>query len=368
MAKKRIGIDMDNGDVTSDGSVAYRTAMGVKGSLGRGNGHDVDVVFYGDKENIHKVFSGDVPGDVVSSERFYVDGEDIKRPVKGTSLNNLIRDIKKGEFSSFFTIGDTAKVGIETVGLKRIRSANGKKVFPALVVRAPSKKGFYLFSDIGLGNSDNFDNNGIFYKMVVDRVARRTFDNGVMTAAYANNCLGVENPRIGILSNGVEEYKGSDLVKRVDKMFRSVRAFGEGGSVIRYVGKVEPNMAMGGDVDVLLTDGFTGNVSVKFLEAFYDLLGFFKDKRTEELGVLSKLLAVPGIPVSKKVRARVMEDLGEKYVSGAVLLGYRNGLIVKGHGASSVEQISSGLRTTAICSSDGLVDSIEDALVKYSLD
>jgi glycerol-3-phosphate acyltransferase PlsX len=152
-----------------------------------------------------------------------------------------------------------------------------------------------------------------------------------MGAVYAQRVRGVANPRVGLLSNGEEAGKGNELVKG---SFPLLEASG-----LNFIGNVEGKELFGGEADVVVTDGFTGNILLKSSEAVAKLI---TDVLRQELTASSRtkigaLLAKPAFANIKK-----MLDPGE--VGAAPLLGI-NGLVFVGHGRSDARALVSAIRT-----------------------
>ena len=145
-----------------------------------------------------------------------------------------------------------------------------------------------------------------------------------MSSIYLKTTLGVENPRVGLLNIGTEETKGNELTKESYKLLKEKSE--ELG--INFIGNVEGRDAFSGSVDIVVTDGFTGNI---FLKAVEGLGKFVKRSLTESLkkNILSKIAALPSLPAIKKFSKTV----DYKEYGGALFLGV-NKPVVKAHGSS----------------------------------
>jgi len=152
----------------------------------------------------------------------------------------------------------------------------------------------------------------------------------VLGSIYAEKVLGIDSPRVGLLSNGEEAGKGNNLVKETYPIMEA--------SDFNFVGNVEGKEVFGGEVDVVVTDGFTGNVMVKASEAVAKLL--IDTLRTElTSGVVTSLGALLAKPAFGRVKK--LMDPGE--VGAAPLLGI-DGLIFVGHGRSDARALVSAIR------------------------
>ena len=145
-----------------------------------------------------------------------------------------------------------------------------------------------------------------------------------MSSIYLKTTLGVENPRVGLLNIGTEETKGNELTKESYKLLKEKSE--ELG--VNFIGNVEGRDAFSGSVDIVVTDGFTGNI---FLKAVEGLGKFVKRSLTESLkkNILSKIAALPSLPAIK----RFSKTVDYKEYGGALFLGV-NKPVVKAHGSS----------------------------------
>lgn len=145
-----------------------------------------------------------------------------------------------------------------------------------------------------------------------------------MSSIYLKTTLGVDSPRVGLLNIGTEETKGNELTKESYKLLKEKsKELG-----VNFIGNVEGRDAFSGKVDIVVTDGFTGNI---FLKAVEGLGKFVKRSLTENLkrNLLSKIAAVPSLPAIK----RFSKTVDYKEYGGALFLGV-NKPVVKAHGSS----------------------------------
>jgi glycerol-3-phosphate acyltransferase PlsX len=171
-----------------------------------------------------------------------------------------------------------------------------------------------------------------------------------MGSIVARDVFGVANPRIGLLNIGEEETKGHELVQEAHDL---IRALG-----INYLGFVEGNNIFDGSVDVVVTDGFTGNVALKTMEGLAKLI--VEQMRAEftrdGLSKLSGLLAGP-------VLRRVGAGLDPRRYNGACMVGL-TGVVVKSHGSADRVAFAQAVATAAAAMRRGLPAAIAKALVK----
>lgn len=167
----------------------------------------------------------------------------------------------------------------------------------------------------------------------------------VMGNAYMKAIYGVENPRVGLLNNGTEEHKGTELQQAAYKRLSESKLF-------NFIGNVEGNSMVLGGCDVAVTDGFTGNVSLKCIEGMGKLLsGELKAMFKGGLGgVIAYLL------IKNKLKA-FKKRFDAKEHGGAPILGLKR-LVIKAHGSSDAKAFSSSIRQAINCVNNNVVDII----------
>lgn len=157
----------------------------------------------------------------------------------------------------------------------------------------------------------------------VDCQAEHLFQFGVMGSILTEAVDGVTNPRVGLLNIGQEAMKGSDAVKKAAQLFEN--------SQLNYVGFIEGTNLYQGDADVVVCDGFVGNVALKCTEGVANML-MRAIKRAFTQGWYAKCIAVLALPVLKKMAARAEPS----QYNGATFLGL-NGIVIKSHGNAERE-------------------------------
>jgi phosphate acyltransferase len=200
---------------------------------------------------------------------------------------------------------------------------------PALGSIVPTQNGFAYFLDVGAN---------------VDSKPEYMVQFALMGSVYAREMLGRAKPRVGLLSNGEEEGKGDELVRETAKRLK--------GLLDGFIGNVEPKDIYAARADVIVADGFVGNVAIKMAEATADFL--FRNLRDEipktMRGKLGGLLIRPGV---RQLRSRV--DWRE--FGGAPLLGI-DGVAVVAHGRSDARAIKNAIRVTRDAVQNQLVGKI----------
>lgn len=181
---------------------------------------------------------------------------------------------------------------------------------------------------------------------------------GVLGAVYAQVARGRSRPRVGLLSNGEEEHKGTELTRAAHRLLQRVAA--QNGAELDYVGYVEGRDIFGGDIDVVATDGFTGNVVLKTSEgAARAVLSMLKEAFSSSFR--AKLGAILARPALLALRKKI--DYEE--VGGAPLLGV-DGIAVICHGASPPEALKNAVFAADRFVGERLRDRIAQAMARHA--
>lgn len=248
------------------------------------------------------------------------------RKKKDSSIVRAVGLVKEGKCSAVVSAGSTgAAMAAGLLGLGRIKNIDR----PAIASILPSGRGGTVLLDIGAN---------------VDCSAKNLLQFGHMGYLYAQRILGIENPRVGLLSVGEEDSKGNSLTLEA---FPLLKAAG-----INFVGNVEGRDIFNGAADVVVCDGFVGNVVLKAGEGLaMALLKMMKEELTRNwLSKMGTALTLPGL---KELRRRL--DYAE--YGGAPLLGV-NGVVIICHGSSSALAVRNAVRVAAEAASTGLVPAI----------
>lgn len=171
----------------------------------------------------------------------------------------------------------------------------------------------------------------------------------IMGSAFMQSVHGIENPKVGLLNNGAEEEKGNELTKSAHALLKDTD--------INFVGNIEARDMFTGDVDVIVADGFAGNVGMKAAEgmgkAIFSLLG----KYIKEGGFKAKIGYLLLKPSLKKLKGIMSSDS----VGGGVFLGAKK-IVVKAHGASNAVAFKNAIRRASEMAQVGLTEKIQKAL------
>jgi glycerol-3-phosphate acyltransferase PlsX len=252
------------------------------------------------------------------------------RRKRDSSLRVAAELVRDGDASAFISAGNTGAamaVAMFVVGV--LRGVDR----PAIAAVLPNLKRFAVLLDVGAN---------------VDPKPWHLFQFAVMGNVYARDILGIERPRVGLLSVGEEEGKGNELTKEAYEQLKD--------SSLNFVGNVEGRDIYNGHCDVIVTDGFTGNVALKISESLAEMVGAMI---REELmrDVRSRMGAALAKPAFDRFKKRV--DYAE--MGGAPLLGIDGAAIIC-HGASPVKAIKNAVRVAGEWAKSGLNDHIKSAL------
>src|SRR6059036_1865075 len=228
------------------------------------------------------------------------------RRKRDSSLRVAAELVKEGQASAFISAGNTgAAMAISMFVIGVLPGVDR----PAIAAVLPNLRKFTILLDAGAN---------------VDPKAEHLLQFAVMGHVYARDILGLDNPRVGLLSVGQEEGKGNELTKETYEQLRE--------SSLNFVGNVEGRDIYNGSCDVVVTDGFTGNVALKISESLGEMLtGMIKEELTRD--TRSKVGAMLALPPFERLRRRI--DYTE--VGGAPLLGIDGAAIIC-HGASPVRR------------------------------
>ena len=252
------------------------------------------------------------------------------RRKQDSSMSVCARLCREGKADGWISAGNSGAIMAAALFIQgRVRGIDR----PALGTIMPTATGFAYFVDVGAN---------------VDARPEFLLQFAQMAAVYAERTLKVERPRVALLSNGEEPGKGSELVKEAYAKLSK--------APLNFVGNVEGKDIFGGKADVVVADGFVGNVAIKMAEATAEFLfRTLRDEIPKSLtGKIGGLLIRPRI---REIRARV--DWRE--FGGAPLLGI-DGVAVVAHGRSDATAVKNAIRVARDAVQSGLVDNIRQAV------
>jgi phosphate acyltransferase len=330
----KIALDAMGGD--------FGPAVVVEGAVVAAREHGISSVLVGDKAAIEREIirlkAPDLPLSIRHATQVVGMAEapsQALRRKRDSSLRVAADLVKDGECHALVSAGNTGAamaIGMFVLGL-----LPGVER-PAIAAALPSLAGFTVLIDAGAN---------------VDPKPRHLFQFAVMGHVYSRDIIGKDNPRVGLLSVGEEEGKGNDLVKDA---FESLR-----GSSLNFIGNIEGRDIYNGRCDVVVTDGFTGNVCLKVSESLAEMLtSMIREELTRD--ALSKAGAV----LAQGAFARMKRRVDYTEMGGAPLLGI-NGASIVCHGASPVKAIKNALRVATEWVRNDVNDHIKTALEAESV-
>jgi len=253
-----------------------------------------------------------------------------KKKDSKTSMAIGIDLVKNGQADAFVTAGNTG--GAMATAYYRLGLVSGLER-PGLTGIFPVKGGRCIVLDIGTNPECK---------------PEHLLQFAIMGSIYARSIHGIASPRVGLLSNGEEAGKGNELVKGTYPLLEA--------SGLNFFGNVEGKEIFGGSVDVVVTDGFSGNVLLKSSEAVAKLL---VDVLKEEL--MSSLRTKIGAALAKPAFDTLKKMLDPAEVGAALLLGV-NGLVFIGHGRSNARALVSAIRLARQTVEANLLGGIQTAI------
>ena len=241
----------------------------------------------------------------------------VMRHGEGTSMWSAIESVRVGEAKVAVSCGNTG--ALMAVAMIRLRKLPGVGR-PAIACLWPSRNpgGFNLMLDAGAD---------------IKADAGDLLQYAMMGASYARNGMALRRPRVGLLNVGTEDHKGSAELKQAHDMIGAAATVGD----YEYVGYVEGVDLPSDRVDVIVTDGFTGNVALKTGEGTARLISDFL-KEAFNATLLSKFAAILALNSLRRLRAR----MDPRRSNGGVFLGL-NGIVVKSHGSADATGVEAAL-------------------------
>ncbi len=327
--------------VDAMGSDNYPTPD-VEGAVMAAREYGVEIILTGDAAKIQPVLESaggaNLPIRVLHAPEMLTmhdKGEDLVMKARHKEAQNSMAVgfdlVKSGEADAFITMGNTGAAMVTSLfRLGRIRGVDR----PALAGPFPTATGICTVLDIGINPDCNPEN---------------LLQFGIMGSVYAERVRGVPNPRIGLISNGEESGKGSELVKEAYPLLANAK--------LNFVGNVEGKEIFNGNVDVAVTDGFTGNVFLKSTEAVAKLL----IEKIREAIKGGGPLALVGGALIRPAMGKVRKLLDSSEEGAAPLLGV-NGLVFIGHGRSNAQAMKSAVRVAKNAVEAKVLDAMKSAI------
>ncbi len=309
----------------------------VKGCLLARDEYNVNIVLSGKEDIIKKCIESETKDykniEILNAEDVITNDD---KPVmairrkKESSLVKALYAVKNNEADAIVSAGST---GALLSGATLIIGRVGGLERPALAPFIPTDKGFSLLVDAGAN---------------VDCKPEYLIDFAIMGSIYVKHVLNIDNPRVGLLNIGGEEGKGNKLAVDTYDLLKN--------SDLNFSGNLESRYVLNGDADVIVADGFAGNVLLKSIEgtSSYIMKGLKEELTSTFISKIGALLVKPSLRNFKK-----RLDYGE--VGGAMLLGV-NAPVIKAHGSSDSIAIKNAIKQTKNILDSSVVDLIRESI------
>lgn len=321
-----IAVDAMGGD--------YAPAEIVKGAAQGSKLYGVDVILVGDEAKIRPCLTPELArsSSVTIQHAAEAIGMDehaaAVRTKKDASVVVAALLVKEGKADAMVSAGNTAAaMAVATLRLGRISGIDR----PAIASILPSASGGTVLLDAGA---------------VVDCTVENLKQFAVMGSVYAERVLSIERPRVGLLSVGEEKSKGSEVIKAAHEALAAMP--------VNFIGNVEGCDLFSGAADVVVTDGFAGNVALKAAEGLAEYINtLIKDE------LRAHPLAYVPLALLKPFLGRLKKKLDYSEYGGAPLLGL-NGICIIGHGRSKARAVASAVRAAKEAAGGGVVAAIQE--------
>ena len=319
----------------------------VMGAIAAAKAYDVEIILVGQSEKILECLKEEgidtlPPGVEVAFASQVVTMCDNPTAVLHTGRDSSMvvgaQLLAKGQGDAFVSAGNTgALLTVATLVAKRIKGIKRDAVSPV----CPTETGKCVILDAGANN---------------ECTPEYLLQFGYMGSFYAERYLGIVGPRVGLLNNGAEETKGRELQKEAYALLKKAGDEGE----LNFVGNVEARDVPTGKVDVVVCDGFSGNILLKSIEGTaifmaHKLKEMFKSSLSTKLGYL---LCKGGMDEFKKL-------LDSREVGGSMFLGITKP-VVKAHGSSDAYAMQNAIRQAKLCVDSGVCQAIADNIDKMT--
>lgn len=297
----------------------YAPRVVVEGAIAAVKEYNVDVILVGDKAQIEPVLAKyKYRGNNISIHHateaieMCEPAANAVRRKRDSSIVVGINLVKEAKADAFFSAGNTgAVVCAATLGLRLILGVER----PGIAIVTPNLKDISLIIDVGANISPK---------------PIHLLHYGIMGDAYLRYILNRDNPRVGILNIGEEEGKGTEFIKETRELLEK--------SNLNFIGNVEGKDLFSGKCEVILCDGFAGNIALKVSESAVEAMQVFL-KRHLLSSILGKIGLIFMIPSLKRLK----KELDYAEYGGAPLLGI-DGVVIIGHGRSNARAIKNAIR------------------------
>lgn len=305
---------------------------------------DIRFIVFGDTAKVNPIFQQFPVLEKVCELRHsseMVHNEDKPSSVirnRNTSMFMAIDAVRRGEAKAIVSAGNTgALMAISKLSLKTIQKIHR----PAIVSIMPHLSGRYVMLDLGANTECDGLNLAEF---------------ALMGNIVAKNALGIDRPRVALLNIGSEDMKGKEEIKQAAQIIKNSHMD------IDFVGFIEPHDLPNGKADVVVADGFTGNIALKSIEGTSKLI-----MKMLKNAIKSSFFAILGLPFLLGVKVKLKKTLDPRLYNGAMFVGL-NGLSVKSHGGTDAFGYSVAVNNAIKMVRQDFVGTIRNELEHIDLD
>lgn len=297
----------------------YAPSVVVEGVIAAVKEYPVDIILVGDEVKIKSLLQkGKYTGNNIfvhpAQEVIYMheSAAGSVRKKRNSSIVVGLNLVKEGKAEAFFSAGNTgAVVCAATLGLGLLPGIER----PGIAIVTPTIKGISLIIDVGAN---------------IDPKPTQLLQYAIMADVYCRNILNKTNPTVGLLNIGEEETKGTGFIKETYELLEK--------SALNFIGNVEAKNLYSGKADVIVSDGFVGNIALKVTESVAEAMQVFLKRHlfSNTWGKIGVLFLMNSLKKFKK-------ELDYAEYGGAPLLGV-NGVVIIGHGRSNARAIKNAIR------------------------
>ena len=300
---------------------------------------DLRFIIFGREEEIKALIPKDSPLSKAAEIRHSPDvvGGDVKPSValrgsRDTSMRHAIEAVREGSASGMVSAGNTgALMAMSKVALRTVPGIDR----PAIASFFPTRRGESVMLDLGAN---------------IDCDAANLVQFAIMGDVFARAVLGMPKPTIGLLNVGAEDQKGHEHIRAAAAILRATTL------PLDFRGFVEGDDIAAGTVDVIVTDGFTGNVALKTAEGMAKLITTFLRECFK-----ASLMARVGYVLSRTALKRLTQRVDPRRYNGAMFLGL-NGIVVKSHGGTDEFGFANAIGVAADLCRQGFIERIRDEI------
>lgn len=305
--------------------------------------NNIKFIIYGNRNRILKFLKDNDNVQIVHTNEFITNDDEPVRSIrtkKNASIVLAAKAVRDGNADALFSLGSTgALLAASLFIIGRIPGIERPGLMPTMPTINPKCKAFNIL-DVG-ANIENRPNH--------------LYQYAVMGSVYAKCVRGIKNPRVGLLNNGTEVHKGDEIHKEAYKLISSNKD-------INFIGNIESNNLLRGIADVVVTDGFTGNATLKAIEGTAMVIVESIKNELLNSGIREKI----GAFLAKNSLKKVSSIFDVSSYGGAVLLGI-NAPVIKSHGSSNSKTVFYTIKQIDNMLSNKIIEKVIDYFNKYNI-